>query len=160
MRATRLTEEGEYVKPALVFDWHGTLWRPDTASTPDPVGLHPTLGEELKHLQKNGVDLAIISNTDNHGADAWIRKQLAKEGLLCYFTVVVSSADVGVHKPDPHIFFLTARFLKRQYHNIIMVGDSKHADGGAAQVGWKFKHVPHGHSSTWIPKMREWTGVE
>ena len=48
---------------------------------------------------------------------------------------VVLSYEVGLIKPDPKIFLTACERLRVDPSEVLMVGDSEEADGGAAAVG-------------------------
>jgi len=56
-------------------------------------------GVALDRLQRQGLTLAVVSNSDGTCATS-----LEDAGLLRYLSVVIDSAEVGVEKPDPRIF--------------------------------------------------------
>ena len=132
---------------AVVFDWWGTLWTPgESEISEEAISL-------ILHLYKSNFRLAILSNTDNHSDARWLRRKLAEKEILDCFEVVYTSAAYGVAKPDPEAFYLVARFLQVQPHQILMVGDSESTDGGAVSAGWKFKKVETGASVQWAPVL-------
>jgi putative hydrolase of the HAD superfamily len=63
----------------------------------------------------------------------------------------VVSAAVGVRKPDPEIFRITAEQAGQTLDGAWMVGDSGHADiAGADNAGIR---------SVWLHRNRQWDGV-
>jgi putative hydrolase of the HAD superfamily len=84
----------------------------------------------LEKLSKRGIKLGIISNVSSHDVAVEI---LRKVGLLEYFDKVVTSAFVGVRKPDPGIFLYALMQFKVQPREAVIVGDSERHDvwGGA-----------------------------
>lgn len=139
----------------LVFDWYGTLWSPGAPDGKDAEGIHPALIAKLKYLYSQGIEMAIISNTNRATATSYMREKLASLGILHLFSVVVGSATIGIQKPDRDLFTLVAKFFNRQPHNIVMIGDSDATDGGARQVGWKFKKVQTGTASIWVNQLND-----
>jgi putative hydrolase of the HAD superfamily len=84
----------------------------------------------LEKLSKRGIKLGIISNVSSHDVAVEI---LRKVGLLEYFDKVVTSAFVGIRKPDPGIFLYALMQFKVQSRQAVIVGDSERHDvwGGA-----------------------------
>jgi HAD superfamily hydrolase (TIGR01662 family) len=84
----------------------------------------------LEKLSKQGIKLGIISNVSSHDVAVEI---LRKVELLDHFDKVVTSAFVGIRKPDPGIFLYALMQFKVQPRKAIIVGDSERHDvwGGA-----------------------------
>jgi putative hydrolase of the HAD superfamily len=82
-------------------------------------------------LRERGVKLGIISNWDSRLASL-----LDGLGLGKLLETVVSSADVGMRKPDPRVFELACERLGVQPADAAHVGDHHYADiTGATAVG-------------------------
>ena len=82
-------------------------------------------------LRSRGLRLGIISNWDSR-----LEGLLGGLGLGAYLETVVSSASVGLHKPDPRIFELACERLGVSAHDAAHVGDHHYADiVGASAVG-------------------------
>ncbi len=82
-------------------------------------------------LRDRGLRLGIISNWDQRLAGL-----LDGLGLGKYVDTVVSSASVGLHKPDPRIFELACSRLEVLAHDAAHVGDHHYADiVGATAAG-------------------------
>ena len=79
----------------------------------------------LEKLSKRRIKLGIISNVSSHGVAVEI---LRKVGLLEYFDRVVTSAFVGIRKPDPGIFLYALMQFKLQPRQAVIVGDSERHD--------------------------------
>ncbi len=87
----------------------------------------------LRELARRGVRLGVISN-----ADGRVRAQLERAGLVSHFDVVVDSAEVGVSKPDPEIFRVTAARMGVAPGDAVYVGDIYHVDiEGARGAGMR-----------------------
>ncbi|MDA3935518.1 MAG: HAD-IA family hydrolase [Actinomycetota bacterium] len=85
----------------------------------------------LRRLRDMGLRIGIISNWDNRLSG--LLDGLGVGGML---DTVVSSADVGLHKPDPRIFELACERLDVAPHEAAHVGDHHYADIlGADSVG-------------------------
>ncbi len=84
-------------------------------------------------LREAGVRTGVISNWDRRLASI-----LDGMGLGPMFDAVVSSADVGLHKPDPRIFELACERLGVAPARCAHVGDHYYADDvGASAVGMR-----------------------
>ena len=79
----------------------------------------------LEKLSKRRIKLGIISNVSSHDVAVEI---LRKVGLLEYFDYVVTSAFVGIRKPDPGIFLYALMQYKLQPREAVIVGDSERHD--------------------------------
>jgi len=79
----------------------------------------------LEQLSKRRIKLGIISNVSSHDVAVEI---LRKVGLLEYFDRVVTSAFVGIRKPDPGIFLYALMQFKLQPRQAVIVGDSERHD--------------------------------
>ncbi len=93
-------------------------------------GTHEVLG----HLMRQGIKMAIISNTLVPAS--CLDRHLEKEGLLEYFPTRIYSSAVGFKKPHPAIFRLALNELEVQPQRAIFVGDSIRTDiCGAHRAG-------------------------
>src|SRR6266567_2348871 len=79
----------------------------------------------LEKLSRRRLKLGIISNVSSHDVAVEI---LRKVGLLEYFGKVVTSAFVGIRKPDPGIFLYALMQFKLQPRETVIVGDSERHD--------------------------------
>jgi len=85
----------------------------------------------LARLHARGLALGVISNWDRR-----LEGLLGGLGLATYVGTVVSSAAVGLHKPDPRIFELACDRLGVAPEEAAHVGDHHYADiVGATAVG-------------------------
>lgn len=83
----------------------------------------------LMRLRERGLKTGIISNWDRRLRDILVGLEL--HGLL---DCVISSAMVGLHKPDPRIFELAAERLDVRPEEAAHVGDHYYADVLGARV--------------------------
>jgi FMN phosphatase YigB (HAD superfamily) len=83
----------------------------------------PGVPKALERLQRLGVTLAVISNSDGTCAQS-----LEDAGLLRYLNFVIDSAEVGVEKPDPRIFEIALARSGADPRRTLYVGDLYHAD--------------------------------
>ena len=85
----------------------------------------------FQRLRARGLRLGVISNWDSR-----LCRVLDGLGLGRYLETVVSSAEVGLHKPDPRIFELACARLGVTPREAAHVGDHHYADVvGATAVG-------------------------
>lgn len=85
----------------------------------------------FERLSTIGLQLGIISNWDRR-----LSSLIEGVGLGGYLSTVVSSAEVGLHKPDPRVFELACRRLGVTPRQAAHVGDHYYADiVGASAVG-------------------------
>lgn len=96
--------------------------------------------ETLRTLSDKGYQLGIIAN-QNPGAkdrlDAW--------GLGRYFSVIASSAELGISKPDKEIFRLALAMADCRPENAVMVGDRLDNDiRPAKELGMKTVRIRKG----------------
>ncbi len=87
----------------------------------------------LEILKSRGYQLGLISNTSDDGN---VQGILDRWGLRPYFGYVITSAALGIRKPDPRIFQVTLEHFQIQPQAAAMVGDMLNADVlGANQMG-------------------------
>lgn len=85
----------------------------------------------LERLQARGLKLGIISNWDTR-----LSRLIDGLGIAEMLDTVVSSAEVGLHKPDPRIFELACERVALAPSECAHVGDHHYADViGAEAVG-------------------------
>jgi len=123
------------IKPEPVV-WNGLL----DAYTTTMLNIPPTFPEGLQGILgelKTRFKLAVISNTGR--TPGWVvRKVFRDSGLLQYFECLTFSNEVGVAKPNPYIFELTARILEVNPRNILHIGDHVLTDvAGASGAGFR-----------------------
>jgi HAD superfamily hydrolase (TIGR01662 family) len=85
----------------------------------------------LKHLSRRDVKLGIISNVSSHEVAMGI---LDNVKLTHHFDEVVTSASVGIRKPDPGIFRYALMQFGVRPEQAVMVGDSEMHDVGGGYV--------------------------
>ncbi len=85
----------------------------------------------IRRLRLRGISVGVISNWDQR-----LGALLDGLGLGEVLDAVVSSADVGLHKPDPRIFTLACRRVGTDPQRAAHIGDHHYADLlGARAVG-------------------------
>ncbi len=97
----------------------------------------------IQRLARRDVKLGIISNVSSHEVAMGI---LDKVRLTRYFDEIVTSAMVGIRKPDPGIFRYALMQFRARPEEAVMVGDSEiHDIGGGYISGLKTVLVDRRH---------------
>jgi HAD superfamily hydrolase (TIGR01509 family) len=91
----------------------------------------------LRALRDAGLALGCVS-----GWDVGLADQLRRAGLGEFFPVVVSSAEVGVEKPDPAVFAAALERLGVPPERAIHCGDEEADREGAHAAGMAFEPIP------------------
>ncbi|WP_114454370.1 HAD family hydrolase [Halopolyspora algeriensis] len=97
---------------------------------PDCWTPYPDTVEVLRRLHAAGIRIAVISNIAFD-----IRPAFERLGVAELIDEVVMSYVEGAIKPDPKLFLRACERLEVAPEQALMVGDSREADGGAADVG-------------------------
>ena len=116
----------------------------EIAATVSPTEAHADLerlGEEFA--------LAVLTN----GLPDWQRGKLAASDLDSYFDAVVTSFDVGAHKPDPEPFREVERRIDADGY--AMIGDSDDDVDGAEAAGWESLRYDGGRLGD-VPAALDW----
>ncbi|ROO85364.1 HAD superfamily hydrolase (TIGR01493 family)/HAD superfamily hydrolase (TIGR01509 family)/HAD superfamily hydrolase (TIGR01549 family) [Actinocorallia herbida] len=110
----------------------------DRSSLPVAWRPYPDAEKTLHALRERGIRLAVVSNI------GWDPRPVLKfHGLDRYFDVLILSYEVGVEKPDPRIFQAACDELGLPPADVLMVGDDRQADTGAAALGCRVHLVDH-----------------
>jgi putative hydrolase of the HAD superfamily len=99
---------------------------------------YPDAAEVLRTLRDRGIGVGVVSNI---GWD--LRPVFRAHGLDAYVDAYVLSYEHGVQKPDPRLFKIACEALGADPRRVLMVGDSRAADGGAAALGCRVHFVDH-----------------
>ncbi len=100
--------------------------------------------------------LGVISNWDRR-----LETILAGLGIANHLDTVVSSAVVGLHKPDPRIFEMACERLDVRPSEAVHVGDHHYADMlGARSVGMVPVLIDRTGVETRVPAVRTLLGIE
>ncbi|NEC88861.1 HAD family hydrolase [Streptomyces sp. SID12501] len=94
--------------------------------------------EVLGALRERGISVGVVSNI---GWD--LRPVFREHGLDPYVDAYVLSYEHGIQKPDPRLFKVACDALGVVPNDVLMVGDDRHADGGAAALGCAVHFVDH-----------------
>jgi FMN phosphatase YigB (HAD superfamily) len=97
----------------------------------------PEVVETLLGLRARGLSLAVVANWD-----VSVHVRLEELGLSGLVDMVLSSAEVGAMKPDPHIFAVALERLGVEPARALHVGDGRVDEEGAAAAGLRFAPAP------------------
>jgi len=101
----------------------------------------PDVTSTVIELHKRGYVLGIIANTVT---ESEIPDWLEEDGLTGYFKEVILSSKVGIRKPDPEIYLLTARRMDVEPAQCVYVGDNPIRDiEGAQAAGYGMTIIIH-----------------
>ncbi|MEH3053308.1 MAG: HAD-IA family hydrolase [Patulibacter minatonensis] len=90
----------------------------------------PGTRSSLARLRRAGVRLAVVSDWD-----ASLEGTMLAVGLRSHFDVVVSSAQIGVAKPDPAPLLAATAALGVRPQEAVMIGHAEVDDAAAAACG-------------------------
>ncbi|WP_345608380.1 HAD family hydrolase [Pseudonocardia adelaidensis] len=129
---TGLARQVDLPDPSLydaLYDRHRSpeAWRP-----------YPDATEVLEALRRQAVRIGVVSNI---GWD--LRPVFRAHGLDTAVDAFVLSYEHGIQKPDPALFRLACEALGADPPDVLMVGDDRGADGGAAAIGCAVHFVDH-----------------
>jgi putative hydrolase of the HAD superfamily len=110
--------------------------------------VYPDVLPAFARLRRRGLRLGLISNWDNR-----LSGLMQGLGLTSELETIVSSAEVGLHKPDPRIFELACERLGVDPGEAAHVGDHHYADiVGAQAIGMRPVLIDrHATSTAWRP---------
>ncbi|WP_328314235.1 HAD hydrolase-like protein [Streptomyces sp. NBC_00442] len=113
----------------LLYDRHMTpaAWRP-----------YADAGPVLAGLRERGIGIGVVSNI---GWD--LRPVFRAHGLDDFVDTYALSFEHGVQKPDARLFQVACEALGQAPGGVLMVGDDRRADGGAAALGCAVHFVDH-----------------
>lgn len=106
--------------------------------TPAAWAPYPDAVEVLGALRERGIRVGVVSNI---GWD--LRPVFRAHGLDPYVDAYVLSYEHGIQKPDPRLFEVACGALDVAPREVLMVGDDRRADGGAADLGCAVHFVDH-----------------
>ncbi|MET8773160.1 HAD-IA family hydrolase [Streptomyces sp. NPDC004658] len=106
--------------------------------SPEAWTPYPDAEQVLRTLRERGIGVGVVSNI---GWD--LRPVFREHGLDAYVDAYVLSYEHGVQKPDPRLFAIACEALGADPRRVLMVGDSRAADGGAGALGCRVHFVDH-----------------
>jgi putative hydrolase of the HAD superfamily len=115
------------------------------------AGLQPNepMVKAIERAQEVGVPTGLISNS-------WVMDHYTEE-IRELFDVVVISAEVGLHKPQPEIYRLAAEQLGMTPEDCVFVDDLRENCAGAEAVG--MTAIMHRDTEQTIAQLEELLGV-
>jgi len=97
---------------------------------PESWFAYPDTVAVLRDLRAAGIPVGVVSNI------AWdIRDVFRRHRAYDFVEEFVLSYVEGVMKPDPKIFTVACQRIGVPPEQVLMIGDSPHADGAAAAIG-------------------------
>lgn len=109
----------------LTFYYENTFYR---------RALRPEAPGALEALHRRGLRLAVVSNIISREL---VPRNLASYGVAHYFNPILTSAELGIRKPDPRIFLEAARRMGLSPGACAYVGDTVSRDiAGARRAGY------------------------
>lgn len=105
-------------------------------STTDGWKPYPDTAAVLRALKDRGLAVGVLSNIAYD-----IRPAFEREGIADLVDEFVLSFEVGHMKPSSNVFSIATTALGLPPEQVLMVGDSEEADGGARQIGCGFALV-------------------
>jgi putative hydrolase of the HAD superfamily len=119
--------------------------------------LYPDIRPVLSALKTNGFRLAVIANR-HRGLDFFCFEM----NLLAFLDAVISSADIGIEKPDSRIFNEAERRLNVKPERIVHIGDLKDDDfRGALAAAFKGSLIDRsGQNPTHLNRIENLFGLE
>ncbi|GAA1514211.1 HAD-IA family hydrolase [Streptomyces synnematoformans] len=106
--------------------------------TPAAWQPYPDAGDVLRGLRERDVRVGVVSNI---GWDP--RPVFRAHGLDDHVDAYTLSYEHGVQKPDARLFRAACEALAHAPEDVLMVGDDRRADGGAAALGCGYFPVDH-----------------
>jgi FMN phosphatase YigB (HAD superfamily) len=122
---SQITDDLEY-HAQLSRHWFDNDYQPDVSVTCGAI-------ETLVALKEAGFILGLISNRTMP-----LTETVNKLGLDGIFDMILAAGEIGIWKPNPHIFaHALAQFDDLMAAECVYVGDNYYADGcGADAAGW------------------------
>jgi nicotinate-nucleotide--dimethylbenzimidazole phosphoribosyltransferase len=126
----------------VLFDLGNTLIKQENPGTPYEslvVELLPGVEQLLNELKEN-VKIGIVSNTQTITATE-IKKKLATVRIEHYFDVVIATAELGIHKPDPAPITAAIKALALKPERTLYIGDTETDLQAARAAGAAFAYT-------------------
>jgi len=111
-------------------------------ATAEPWFVYPDVLPALNRWQKQGIELAVVSNFDSR-----LYPVLKALNLAEYFTSVTISTEVGAAKPQSQIFTVALQKHNCLAENVLHIGDSFKADYCGAKNS--------GLNAIWLNRQQE-----
>ncbi len=126
----------------VLFDLGNTLIKQENPGTPyETLSVQILPGvQNLLNLLKGRVKLGIVSNTQTITA-AEIEHKLSTVGLEKYFDLIIATAELGKHKPDPAPISAAIQQLKTTAERTLYVGDVESDMAATLAAGAHFTYT-------------------
>jgi nicotinate-nucleotide--dimethylbenzimidazole phosphoribosyltransferase len=126
----------------VIFDLGNTLIKQENPGTPYESLVAELLPgvEQLLKVLKGHVKIGIVSNTQTITASE-IKKKLATVGIEHYFDVVIATAELGIHKPDPAPITAAIKALEAKPERTLYIGDIEKDLQAARAAGADFAYT-------------------
>ena len=111
-------------------------------ATAEPWFVYPDVLPALNRWQKQGIELAVVSNFDSR-----LYAVLKSLNLTDYFTSITISTEVGAAKPESQIFTAALQKHNCLAENVLHIGDSFKADYCGARSA--------GLNAIWLNRQQE-----
>jgi HAD superfamily hydrolase (TIGR01549 family) len=115
----------------------------------DRVEVNPEAAPVLRSLARNGVRIALATNTNRRLAEAI----LDYFGLRQYFAELASADEAGAGKPDPAVLHLASERLGIALDHSVFVGDSRYDEEAARRAPVRFIGFRYGAFPTRIEEL-------
>lgn len=114
------------------------------------VGPDPDMARAVKAIKDSGIRTGLLSNS-------WGGKDYPLEFLSTICDVIVISGEVGLRKPDPEIYLLTAKQMTLEPSECVFVDDLSRNVEGAEAVGMIGVH--HEETGATVKRLQDLFGV-
>lgn len=114
------------------------------------VGPDPDMAKAVKNVKDAGIRTALLSNS-------WGGKDYPLDFLNTICDVIVISGEVGLRKPDPEIYLLTAKQMVLEPSECVFVDDLSRNVAGAEAVGMTGVH--HESTAGTLKRLEQLFGV-
>ena len=118
--------------------YRGCCERVDKYIKENPIPFRPGAKEAVEFFHKRGFQMGIATSNVRE----WVEKILEKNGLLSYFSIIVTSDDVAKPKPDPEVFLRCAQQLGADVAQCLVFEDSIAGATAAISAGMRTVVVP------------------
>ena len=115
-------------------------WVADAQNEADEI-----MDDAVKWLRAKGIPVALLTNAVPEFRPV-IEETIRVDEL---FDVVIDSSKVGLRKPDPKIYELTAHQLGVSTKSCLMIDDLIHNVAGAERTGMKAIHFQNSQAALW-----------
>ncbi len=94
---------------------------------------HPDVAPALKRLADAGIKLVTLTNSSING----VKQQMKNSGLQQYLTDRFSIEELGIYKPDPHVYRWAARKMDQDIGDCMLVAAHGWDIAGALWAGMR-----------------------